>query len=108
AIGRVISVALSRGFPRVGVTHRPALWCPDFPRRGFLSPPRSARPAPSRVAPGAGSAKRPPDMVAGMRTAVVTGAGSGLGRATALELAGRGFAVWAADLDGAAASETAA
>lgn len=43
-----------------------------------------------------------------MRTAVVTGAGSGLGRATALELAGRGFAVWAADLDGAAASETAA
>src|SRR3954447_4958629 len=39
-----ISVALSRGFPRVGVTHRPALWCPDFPR-GVFSPPavRSAR-----------------------------------------------------------------
>lgn len=30
-----ISVALSRGFPRVTVSHRPALWCPDFPRRGF-------------------------------------------------------------------------
>jgi len=27
-----VSVALSRGFPRVGVTHRLALWCPDFPR----------------------------------------------------------------------------
>lgn len=35
-----ISVALSRGFRRVGVTHRPALWCPDFPRGGFLSAPR--------------------------------------------------------------------
>jgi hypothetical protein len=34
-----VSVALSRGFPRVGVTHRPALWCPDFPRgRGFSLP----------------------------------------------------------------------
>lgn len=35
-----ISVALSRGFRRVGVTHRPALWCPDFPRSGFLPAPR--------------------------------------------------------------------
>ena len=32
AIGGVVSVALSRGFPRVGVAHRPAMWCPDFPR----------------------------------------------------------------------------
>ena len=32
AIGGLLSAALSRGFPRVGVTHRPALWCPDFPR----------------------------------------------------------------------------
>jgi NAD(P)-dependent dehydrogenase (short-subunit alcohol dehydrogenase family) len=47
-------------------------------------------------------------MVAAMRTAVVTGAGSGLGRAIALELAARGYAVWTADLDAAAAAQTAA
>src|ERR1700753_1779999 len=35
-----VSVALSRGFRRVAVSHRPALWCPDFPRGGFLSAPR--------------------------------------------------------------------
>lgn len=43
-----------------------------------------------------------------MPTAVVTGAGSGLGRAIALELAGRGFAVHATDVDGEAAARTAA
>src|SRR6478609_10710779 len=43
-----------------------------------------------------------------MRTAVVTGAGSGLGRAIALELAGRGFLVHATDLDAGAAAHTAA
>jgi hypothetical protein len=37
--GGLLSVALSRGSPRVGVTHHLALWSPDFPRR---------RPAPSR------------------------------------------------------------
>ena len=37
-LGGVISVALSRGFPRVGVTDHPALRCPDFPRRH--QPPR--------------------------------------------------------------------
>jgi NAD(P)-dependent dehydrogenase (short-subunit alcohol dehydrogenase family) len=47
-------------------------------------------------------------MVAGMRTAVVTGAGSGLGRAIAAELAGRGYRVHATDLDAGAAAETAA
>jgi NAD(P)-dependent dehydrogenase (short-subunit alcohol dehydrogenase family) len=47
-------------------------------------------------------------MVASMRTAVVTGAGGGLGRAIAIELAGRGFAVWATDVDGEAAGRTAA
>ncbi len=31
--GGLLSVALSRGSPRVGVTHHPALWSPDFPRR---------------------------------------------------------------------------
>ncbi len=45
-------------------------------------------------------------MVARMRTAVVTGAGGGLGRAIALELAGRGYAVWATDVDADAAART--
>ena len=31
--GGLLSVALSRGLLRVGVTHRPALWSPDVPRR---------------------------------------------------------------------------
>src|SRR3954466_4118765 len=35
-VGGVFSVALSRGFPRVGVTDHPALRCPDFPRRRRL------------------------------------------------------------------------
>jgi NAD(P)-dependent dehydrogenase (short-subunit alcohol dehydrogenase family) len=43
-----------------------------------------------------------------MRTAVVTGAGGGLGRAIAIELARRGFSVWASDLDATAAAVTAA
>jgi NAD(P)-dependent dehydrogenase (short-subunit alcohol dehydrogenase family) len=47
-------------------------------------------------------------MVASMRTAVVTGAGGGLGRAIAIELARRGFAVWATDVDGEAAARTVA
>jgi NAD(P)-dependent dehydrogenase (short-subunit alcohol dehydrogenase family) len=48
------------------------------------------------------------DMVAAMRTAVVTGAGRGLGRAIAGELAGRGFAVWVSDVDADAAARAAA
>jgi NAD(P)-dependent dehydrogenase (short-subunit alcohol dehydrogenase family) len=47
-------------------------------------------------------------MVAAMRTAVVTGAGSGLGRAIAFELTGRGYRVHATDLNADAASRTAA
>jgi NAD(P)-dependent dehydrogenase (short-subunit alcohol dehydrogenase family) len=46
-------------------------------------------------------------MVARMRTAVVTGAGGGLGRAIANELAGRGFVVWVTDIDADAAACTA-
>jgi NAD(P)-dependent dehydrogenase (short-subunit alcohol dehydrogenase family) len=42
-----------------------------------------------------------------MRTAVVTGAGSGLGRAIAIELFRRGYAVWATDVDAGAAAGTA-
>ncbi len=41
-------------------------------------------------------------------TAVVTGAGRGIGRAIAVRLAEDGFAVLAADIDGSAAEETAA
>src|SRR5438445_637254 len=33
--GGVISVALSFGSPRLGVTQRPALWSPDFPPTVF-------------------------------------------------------------------------
>jgi len=42
-------VALSRGSPRVGVTHHPARWSPDFPRRARQPPypPRS----PGRLVP---------------------------------------------------------
>jgi NAD(P)-dependent dehydrogenase (short-subunit alcohol dehydrogenase family) len=47
-------------------------------------------------------------MVAAMRTAVVTGAGGGLGKAIATELARRGYAVWATDVDGEAAARSAA
>lgn len=47
-------------------------------------------------------------MVAGMRTAVVTGAGSGIGRTIAIELAGRGYRVCVADLDADAAARVAA
>ncbi len=43
-----------------------------------------------------------------MRAAVITGAGSGLGRAIAIELARRGFAVTATDVDAEAAARTAA
>ena len=47
-------------------------------------------------------------MVAGMRTAVVTGAGSGLGRAIAAELIRRGYRVHVTDVDAGAADRAAA
>jgi NAD(P)-dependent dehydrogenase (short-subunit alcohol dehydrogenase family) len=47
-------------------------------------------------------------MVAGMRTAVVTGAGSGLGRAIAAELIERGYRVHVTDVDAGAADRAAA
>jgi NAD(P)-dependent dehydrogenase (short-subunit alcohol dehydrogenase family) len=47
-------------------------------------------------------------MVATMRTAVVTGAGSGLGHAIAVELARRGYRVTATDVEAEAAARTAA
>jgi NAD(P)-dependent dehydrogenase (short-subunit alcohol dehydrogenase family) len=47
-------------------------------------------------------------MVLTMRTAVVTGAGSGLGRAIAAELVGRGYRVHVTDVDAGAADRVAA
>jgi len=38
--GGLFSVALSRGSPRVGVAHHPALWSPDFPQLAPRSPGR--------------------------------------------------------------------
>jgi NAD(P)-dependent dehydrogenase (short-subunit alcohol dehydrogenase family) len=46
-------------------------------------------------------------MVAGMRTAVVTGGGGGLGRAVALELGRRGYELHVTDLDAEAAARVA-
>ena len=48
ARGGLLSVALSRGSPRVGVTHHRALWSPDFPRRLRAAITRPTRP-PTRV-----------------------------------------------------------
>ena len=45
ADGGLLSVALSRGLPRVGVTHRPALWSPDVPRHRGLRGARMTRPS---------------------------------------------------------------
>src|SRR5690606_19352239 len=42
--GGLLSVALSRGSLRVGVTHRPALWSPDVPRRAHARRDRPADP----------------------------------------------------------------
>jgi NAD(P)-dependent dehydrogenase (short-subunit alcohol dehydrogenase family) len=59
------------------------------------------------VARQAFAAKGLAAMVAGMRTAVVTGAGSGLGRAIAAELIGRGYRVHVTDVDAGAADRVA-
>jgi len=45
APGGLFSVALSRGLPRVGVTHRLALWSPDFPRHLRAAITRPTRPS---------------------------------------------------------------
>jgi len=49
--GGLLSVALSRGSPRVAVNNRPALWSPDVPRRHREPRHRRDRPANSSVAP---------------------------------------------------------
>jgi len=64
--GGLLSVALSRGLPRVGVTHRPALRSPDVPRHPIARMTRpSCRPArPPRLqggaVPGLDAPARPP------------------------------------------------
>ena len=50
AIGGVVSVALSLGFPRVAVSDLPALWSPDFPPAGGECPPAILCPPPARLA----------------------------------------------------------
>lgn len=56
---RFVSVALSFGLPRLGVTQRPALWCPDFPPEASLSlslrRPPGLLPSVSYYAPAFGS-----------------------------------------------------
>ena len=63
AQGGLFSVALSRGLPRVGVTHRPALWSPDVPRHRGLRRARmtrpSCRPIPSSSLQASGAAPVP-------------------------------------------------
>jgi len=70
AAGGLFSVALSRGSPRVGVTHHPALWSPDVPRRApegtrrdrpagssavlVIVAARGEPPVPARYRPGTG------------------------------------------------------
>jgi len=55
AAGGLLSVALSRGSPRVGVAHHRALWSPDLPRRDTAVRAAAAWPARPRR-----SAYRPP------------------------------------------------
>src|SRR4029077_17157538 len=51
ADGGVISVALSFGSPRLGVTRRPALWSPAFPQTLFPSPAVTRPPRPAWILP---------------------------------------------------------
>jgi len=44
AIGGLLSVPLSVGSPRLGVTQHRALWSPDFPRRRSAAAARRAHP----------------------------------------------------------------
>ena len=54
--GGLFSVALSRGLPRVGVTHHLALWSPDLPRQACDDTVAAvARPAHPRDQANAGS-----------------------------------------------------
>jgi len=67
--GGLFSVALSRGSPRVGVTHHPALRSPDLPRRPRISPWSTRSPGrpvrPDRIGPAAGVAHGVPRLGTG-------------------------------------------
>jgi len=54
-IGGVISVALSFGSPRLGVTQRPALRSPDFPPAAFATGDRPSASAQRNDTHGTGS-----------------------------------------------------
>ena len=55
--GGLLSVALSRGSPRVGVTDHPAVWSPDLPHRA-VRPGATARPThPERKDTGRGRSR---------------------------------------------------
>jgi len=58
--GGVISVALSLGSPRVGVTDFPAPWSPDFPPADGNCPPAIFRPPPTGADETSGSAPSDP------------------------------------------------
>jgi hypothetical protein len=64
--GGLLSVALSRGSPRVAVSNHPALWSPDVPRQRGANPAdataRPTRPSPSHSTPrlSLGSVRRVP------------------------------------------------
>ena len=69
--GGLLSVALSRGSPRVGVTHHLALWSPDLPRRASPDPngsddTRRGRPAGSSAVIPVYVAVRGADLTKGM------------------------------------------
>jgi hypothetical protein len=81
ARGGFLSVALSRGLPRVGVTHRPALWSPDVPRHSDLlrEKSRATRPSCRPIRPSdyraaaAGPVSQSPDSSLRTRIAPLSG-----------------------------------
>jgi hypothetical protein len=60
--GGLLSVALSRGSPRVGVTDHPALWSPDLPHRAGARRDRPADSPPRHRIRRPRRARRPSDV----------------------------------------------
>jgi hypothetical protein len=120
--GGLLSVALCRVSPRLGVTQRPALWSPDFPqrtcaRRGRLADshrPRIPVPHVSRPMSGAPLTAHPaapaPDIGAATQTGSPGPTGPGVGTAqptTALRSSTRRWYAATSTASGAMASLTA-